>query len=127
SAYVVANLYRFGHVEKATRLLGAVGNWPRMLRLVADELEGKTKQTGYAPTESGKNIMRAYATMPGAFSKAEPPTLAEFKSQWRTIFGKLRLPEDRNIRRLLTQLGWPLKPDKRGRPRSKFGAQKTAE
>ena len=94
SAYIIASVYRLGHVEKAARLLAAVGNWPRMLRLIADELEGKRKRlmTDYDPTPTGQNIMSAYGATAGAFSRV-PPTLAEVKEQWKTLFGKLPLSD----------------------------------
>jgi hypothetical protein len=115
AVYWITFLYAHGHGEKAARLLGAVGNWPRMLRLVANKLEGKRRKTDLTPT--GENVLKAYWGTRLLENNDEPPTLAEVRAFWKQLFGKTPRPRDGTIRDTLTRRKLPLRPDRRRRPR----------
>jgi hypothetical protein len=124
SACLIAFLYRFGHVEKAARLLGAVGNWPRMLRLVADELDGKRRKTDL--TLTGEHILVAYWVARIIENNFAPATLAEVEAYLAQLLGKTKKPTARTIRQTLKRRKLPLRPDPHRGPRGPWKSrQKT--
>lgn len=114
-ASLIGFLYQSGHVEKAAHLLGAFGNWPRILRLVADELDGKRPKTDL--TLTGERIVYVYWAARLLESDGAPPTLAEVKAYWPKLVGKTRKPTDWSIRRTLSRRKLALQPDPQRGPR----------
>jgi hypothetical protein len=113
-------------------------NPPKFLRLVADILEGRLP---YSPGDDwyDSEITKAYEEaccrmLPdkdrdivwrverdldpdGKIFPITRPTFSEFESIFRQQNPTLQGASDRSLRRSLQRLGYPLNPDKRGRPR----------
>jgi hypothetical protein len=115
AVYVIAFLYQQGHPEKAARLLGAVGGWPRMLRLVANELEGKRRKSDL--TLTGERTVKAYWAARLLGNKGAPPIFAEVEAYWPKLFGTTRPPTKSSMRATLTLRKLPLREDSHRGPR----------
>jgi hypothetical protein len=131
-AKMIAELYQLGHVKAASDVLEVVGNWPRMLPLVVNELRGKRTKSDFAT--SSLNIIRAYIAA-RALDPA-PVTLHKVKTEYARLFVKAKRPREKSVRAWLASLegcnqiprhksfrqvlkryGGAIRKDRRGRPR----------
>jgi hypothetical protein len=123
SACLIAFLYQFGHVEKAAHLLEAIGNWPRMLRLVADELDYK-RGNKTDLTLTGERIVYVYWAVRLLENGGVVPMVAEVEAYWPNLFGKTRAPTARSIRQTLKLKDHPLRSDPHRGPRGPWKSRR---
>jgi hypothetical protein len=99
-AKTITKLYQSDRVKEASEMLETLGNWPRMLPLVIDELKGKRTKSDL--TTSGLNIIRACIA---AFAGDPAPiTLHKVKTEYARLFVKERRPRGKTVRAWLASL-----------------------
>jgi len=131
----VAGAFRDGNAQWAVRVLTGSDNLPRMLRLVAEELEGKRTKS---ETKKRFNILRAYLAVCERYIRngdRRAPTLHEVKLEYahaksfqraldqseRKWLAELeaqnKIPRTRWFKETLVHCRCELRKDQRGAPR----------
>jgi hypothetical protein len=99
-AIFIAGLYHSGRIKEASAYLASKDDWPRLLPLVCDELNGKGKSE---LTQQRVGIVRAYICVRPAGAVA--PTLFQVKLEYVRLFVRQeRQPEDKHPRQWLREL-----------------------
>lgn len=112
-ARVIALLMRSGRAQAAGDILGAIGDSPRIWRLMADAREGKPWK--FRLTQTGLNIVKAWyaaacrfgaKTEDGCFNiDGGSQTMYDVKLEYARLFTKEELPKDQaKIRGWLAEL-----------------------